>query len=610
MEDKNKKPVDKKQLKKPTGKSATGKPLDGIEIRPQLKDTDNGQQNEEVVDLTASLEEKALTIAQRQKRARILRAKQSKIQRARELAKRKIAPKQRLEARAMKKAREIVKKRLASRRGTPYAELSVAEKIQVDKKAETKVKLIQKIAKRILPKVRRAEYERLASFHKGEKLKDLSTPKMNEEFTSLVESLDNKSTLQLVDIINESISELNKNNDPMSYTLKRLLNAVIPEDATTATLLKKSEKTGIPFSTLREVFERGVFSWDEETSNVTQEQFAFGRVNSYIAGGKAWKLDADLREEKQEYDVLNSAFNELAERNGLWANIHAKRQRIKAGSGERMRKPGEKGAPTPEGLRSASEAVEQDKMGNKVAPADRHGKVQYVGVRPEKHGETGTQERQEVQYVKRHAMHTKREKDADPQQIRIAQDQIKKKVIDDEFKHALARIEEGEMKPYVKPHIEKGSTKQTAWVASNKWGKKKYFGMDFKSAAEKHAKINEDSPAEREVGTDSLTKKYKKETPGQDASDLNESFQMAFTSGIGVTLSADDCGIKIKPGFEHHPDVLKKMEEMEEEVRSADVEGAIVRTASGKTVVRRQKRRKKIIGSGNLTDGKPSDDDV
>lgn len=31
---------------------------------------------------------------------------------------------------------------------------------------------------------------------------------------------------------------------------------------------------------------------------------------------------------------------------GLWANIHAKRKRIKAGSKERMRKPGSKGAPT------------------------------------------------------------------------------------------------------------------------------------------------------------------------------------------------------------------------------------------------------------------------
>lgn len=32
--------------------------------------------------------------------------------------------------------------------------------------------------------------------------------------------------------------------------------------------------------------------------------------------------------------------------NGLYKNIHNKRRRIKAGSGEKMRKPGSKGAPT------------------------------------------------------------------------------------------------------------------------------------------------------------------------------------------------------------------------------------------------------------------------
>ena len=37
----------------------------------------------------------------------------------------------------------------------------------------------------------------------------------------------------------------------------------------------------------------------------------------------------------------------------LWANIHKKRQRIKQGSGERMRKKGEKGAPTAAQMRRA-----------------------------------------------------------------------------------------------------------------------------------------------------------------------------------------------------------------------------------------------------------------
>ena len=35
-----------------------------------------------------------------------------------------------------------------------------------------------------------------------------------------------------------------------------------------------------------------------------------------------------------------------AAKKGLYANIHAKRKRIAGGSGEKMRKPGSKGAPT------------------------------------------------------------------------------------------------------------------------------------------------------------------------------------------------------------------------------------------------------------------------
>ena len=39
---------------------------------------------------------------------------------------------------------------------------------------------------------------------------------------------------------------------------------------------------------------------------------------------------------------------------GLYANIHAKRERIKKGSGERMRKPGSKGAPTAQAFRKSA----------------------------------------------------------------------------------------------------------------------------------------------------------------------------------------------------------------------------------------------------------------
>jgi len=46
---------------------------------------------------------------------------------------------------------------------------------------------------------------------------------------------------------------------------------------------------------------------------------------------------------------------------GLYANIHAKRKRIKAGSKEKMRKPGSKGAPTAKAFKKAARTVKKKK---------------------------------------------------------------------------------------------------------------------------------------------------------------------------------------------------------------------------------------------------------
>lgn len=44
---------------------------------------------------------------------------------------------------------------------------------------------------------------------------------------------------------------------------------------------------------------------------------------------------------------------------GLYANINAKQERIKAGSGERMRKPGEKGAPTAKDFKQSAKTAKK-----------------------------------------------------------------------------------------------------------------------------------------------------------------------------------------------------------------------------------------------------------
>ena len=46
---------------------------------------------------------------------------------------------------------------------------------------------------------------------------------------------------------------------------------------------------------------------------------------------------------------------------GLYANIHAKRKRISEGSGEKMKKPGTKGAPTKADFKQAAKTVKGKK---------------------------------------------------------------------------------------------------------------------------------------------------------------------------------------------------------------------------------------------------------
>lgn len=49
----------------------------------------------------------------------------------------------------------------------------------------------------------------------------------------------------------------------------------------------------------------------------------------------------------------------MANKPGLYANIEAKRQRIKDGSKEKMRKPGEKGAPTAKAFKDAAKTAKK-----------------------------------------------------------------------------------------------------------------------------------------------------------------------------------------------------------------------------------------------------------
>ena len=51
---------------------------------------------------------------------------------------------------------------------------------------------------------------------------------------------------------------------------------------------------------------------------------------------------------------------------GLYANIHAKRKRIKAGSGEKMRRPGSKGAPSAKDFADSAKTAKPYKKKKKM----------------------------------------------------------------------------------------------------------------------------------------------------------------------------------------------------------------------------------------------------
>jgi hypothetical protein len=57
---------------------------------------------------------------------------------------------------------------------------------------------------------------------------------------------------------------------------------------------------------------------------------------------------------------------EMLMKDGLYANIHRKRARIAAGSGEKMNKPGSKGAPTAKDFKESAKTSRREMIASKM----------------------------------------------------------------------------------------------------------------------------------------------------------------------------------------------------------------------------------------------------
>ena len=114
-------------------------------------------------------------------------------------------------------------------------------------------------------------------------------------------------------------------------------------------LVTKAEKSGMPYGILKKVYDRGMAAYKTgHRPGTTAQQWAFARVNSFVtkSSGTWGKADKDLAKQVRGESTATES---------LWDNIRKKKDRIAKGSGEKMRKKGDKGAPTPDQIKRANE---------------------------------------------------------------------------------------------------------------------------------------------------------------------------------------------------------------------------------------------------------------
>ena len=107
------------------------------------------------------INERVMTLMQRRKAGLKMRRLKFRIARARKIKRKRMATLDMLTRRARRQARNFIRKRIAGKQGERYIDLSPSQKIAIDKRMQKKMPFINKMAKRLLPKVRQAELVRL-----------------------------------------------------------------------------------------------------------------------------------------------------------------------------------------------------------------------------------------------------------------------------------------------------------------------------------------------------------------------------------------------------------------------------------------------------------------
>lgn len=289
-----------------------------------------------------------------------------------------------------------------------------------------------------------------------------------------------------------------------------------------AALAKKAEKYGVTFEEVKNVFEQGLAEYDGRDT-ATPHQFAMQRVNSHLAEG------------------------------GLWANIHAKRERIAHGSGEKMRKPGSKGAPTKQNFIDAQEAVQPKSPHDKFKEGlKKHGYDADKGA-DRLLNLIAKQKKEREEHEKKYAHLYSEGAESLADKIVNAGVAARKAVSD------VA----SNFRPFdEKSYQDKVKTKKQATVVT----KENVDIQELKSLTlAKYAskvreklmndKVDPEKKDKRKAGLDKANFKIKF---GQTNESIDESFIVDRASGYSGVYTAKDLGIKMQGGFELHPSVMEE----------------------------------------------------
>lgn len=400
-------------------------------------------------------------------------------------------------------ARQLVRNRLAESAGAEYEKLGPSDKMNVDRAVEKKQAHIKKIALKLIPQIANHEKKRLDSFHNGSALTNYGSPEKDD----LSEALNKKFASKIDSSQKKKKEDAKGSKNPHIIMHNTFGEEAALDSAVYNAIAKKAEKSGVDITTLGEVYNRGMSVWYEDT-NVSQQQYAFARVNSFINQGKTYF--------NEDNDLLAENFGD--EYHVLYVN----------------KKPATK-------YRTPHDAKKDMEYLSKKHP-DIHLQLKKVSTSISEatyKGKTVPLNKPMAGDVKKSKVYVDPDGDGKAQKVNFGDKTLSiKKNNPDRKKSYCARSG--------------GQGNLNDKTSANYWSRKAWNCEEVE--------IDQSKPSNREEGTEKLTKIYKKDTPGQSGN-LDESFTMAFDYQGKPTLAptAHELMMKAQGGFAHHTDVQDVM---------------------------------------------------